>query len=296
MVFVIRAKEGALRASDEAVRRHPLYGLRRLLREDLGEEAAAMDADQGEDLSEGSDTSDQQIQARLSSGIAHRRARPGVMMAAAMAVTLCAAVVYAGNPPDMMPETAIAPAESSEAPPTPAQRHHAHPGPTATPAASESAAAATPAAAAVHHHAPRPNATPIPNLTYEVEPATAGVPLTSDAIAYLQPSTESPQVEQLQSGMLVHVTGSTHYFLQIKLKNGNAAYVLADDASLTVPADKVFRLTSDTPVLARPNKWSKQLSEVHQGHDVHVVGVALNYMRIRMKSGLEGYIAVKALE
>jgi hypothetical protein len=49
-------------------------------------------------------------------------------------------------------------------------------------------------------------------------------------------------------------------------------------------------------VLARPNKWSKQLAEVHQNHDVHVVGVALDYMRIRMKSGLEGYIRIGALE
>jgi hypothetical protein len=84
--------------------------------------------------------------------------------------------------------------------------------------------------------------------------------------------------------------------VQVKLKNGSVAYVLADDAYLTVPADKIFRLTSDTPVLERPNKWAKQLAIVHQGHDVHVVGVALSYMKIQMKSGLEGYITTRALE
>jgi hypothetical protein len=35
---------------------------------------------------------------------------------------------------------------------------------------------------------------------------------------------------------------------------------------------------------------------VHQGHAVHVVGIALSYMKIRMKSGLEGYIPSSALE
>jgi len=35
---------------------------------------------------------------------------------------------------------------------------------------------------------------------------------------------------------------------------------------------------------------------VHQGHAVHVIGIALSYMKIRMKSGLEGYIQASALE
>jgi len=35
---------------------------------------------------------------------------------------------------------------------------------------------------------------------------------------------------------------------------------------------------------------------VHSGHDVHVVGVALNYMKIRMKDGKEGYIPIRSLE
>ena len=153
------------------------------------------------------------------------------------------------------------------------------PAPSAGRTAEDCGASAIPV---VHHHAaPRPSATPIPNLVFEVEPAEARVPLRNDAIAYLQPSKKSPQVEHLQAGKLVHVTGATRYFLQLKLKEGSTAYVLADDALLTVPADKIFRLTADTPVLARPNKWAKQLAEVHQGHDVHVVGVALNYMRIQ---------------
>ena len=55
-------------------------------------------------------------------------------------------------------------------------------------------------------------------------------------------------------------------------------------------------LTHDAPVLDAPNHWGKKVSEVHQGHAVHVVGIALSYMKIRMKSGLEGYIPASALE
>ena len=92
------------------------------------------------------------------------------------------------------------------------------------------------------------------------------------------------------------VTGSTHYFLRVKLKNGEEGYVLAEAVAVDTPADKIFMLTHDAPVLDAPNHWGKKLSEVHQGHAVHVVGIALSYMKIKMKSGLEGYIPASALE
>jgi hypothetical protein len=62
------------------------------------------------------------------------------------------------------------------------------------------------------------------------------------------------------------------------------------------PTDKFFQLTSDAAVRAEPNHWSAKLAEVHRGHDVHIIGMALSYMKIRMKSGLEGYIPTTALE
>jgi hypothetical protein len=204
--------------------------------------------------------------------------------------------LFAGNAPDLLPETSIGPADTGSAPATPLPRHSTAPR-AAAPSNDEGSVAAAPPAPVVHHHPiPRPNATPIPNLVFEVEPADARVLLRGDTTAYLQPSKISPIVEQLQGGKFLHVTGATHYFLQAKLKNGSVAYVPADDIYLTVPADKIFQLTSDTPVLERPNKWAKQLAIVHQGHDVHVVGVALDYMKIQMKSGLEGYIRAHALE
>jgi hypothetical protein len=213
-------------------------------------------------------------------------------------LTMTAAPLFAGNAPDLMPDTSIAPADTGSAPVTPpATPRHTAPARNIAPSASEEPENAAPPAPVVHHHAtPRPSATPIPNLVFEVEPCDARVLLRNDADAYLQPSKQSPIVEQLQAGKFVHATGMTHFFLQIKLKNSSVAYVLADNAYLTVAADKIFRLTADAGVLTQPNKWAKQVAIVHQGHDVHVIGVALSYMKIQMKSGLVGYIPIRALE
>ena len=129
-----------------------------------------------------------------------------------------------------------------------------------------------------------------------VEPAQARVLLKQDTWIYAQPSNRSAHVEKGEKGKFVMVTGSTHYFLRVKLKNGQDGYVLADAVQIAAPADKLFTLTHDAPVLNAPNRWGKKVSQVHQGHAVHVVGVALNYMKIRMHSGMEGYIPSSALE
>ena len=75
-----------------------------------------------------------------------------------------------------------------------------------------------------------------------------------------------------------------------------SGYVQQKDAHMVKPTDKIFMLTKNAAVRADANKWSKKLSEVHRGHNVHVIGIALNYVKIRMKSGLEGYIPLTALE
>lgn len=113
---------------------------------------------------------------------------------------------------------------------------------------------------------------------------------------YSEPAKSSKHIEQMSVGKFVDVTGSTHYYLQVKLKSGQTGYIDPSAVELVRPADKVFMLTHDAGVLDKPNRWAKKLAEVHQGHNVHVVGLSLNYMRIRMKSGLEGYIPITALE
>ncbi len=129
-----------------------------------------------------------------------------------------------------------------------------------------------------------------------VEPANARLQLKQDTWIYAEPNNKSARVEPGQQGKFAVVTGSTHYFLRVKLKNGQEGYVPANAVALTSPTDKLFLLTRDAPVLDAPNRWGKKLSEVHHGHAVHVVGIALGYLKIRMKSGLEGYIPSTALE
>ena len=130
----------------------------------------------------------------------------------------------------------------------------------------------------------------------EVEPAKARLKLLEDSWAYVEPADTSAHVERVHKGKYVIVTGSTRYFVRVKLKSGKTAYVEQSAVDLVRPTDKIFRLTSNAPVLDRPNHLGKKLAEVHTPHDVHVVGVALNYMKIRMRSGLEGYIPATALQ
>jgi hypothetical protein len=166
-----------------------------------------------------------------------------------------------------VPETTVVPSDESPPPRTPPNQASAparHPGGSAT--------------------------------NFEVEPAHARVKLNNDTAVLVQPDKASKQIEQAQSGKFIDVTGSTRYFLQVKLKSGEAGYIDPAAVELVKPTDKIFTLTSDSAVLEKPNKWSKKVSEVHKGHNIHVIGVALDYTKIRMKSGLEGYVPMSALE
>ena len=185
-----------------------------------------------------------------------------------------------------LPSTTIAPAEGEApeapppAPPPPAHRR------------------ITPPPPAVHYPAAHPAAPAAPATVKSVvpEPVQAKLQLTQDTWIYAEPSNQSAHVEQGEKGKFLMVTGTTHYFLRVKLKNGQEGFVLAEAVQVVTPTDKLFTLTHDAPVLDAPNHWGKKVAEVHQGHAVHVVGIALGYMRIRMKSGVEGYIPSSALE
>jgi hypothetical protein len=180
-----------------------------------------------------------------------------------------------------MPSTTIAPAEGeapAETPPLVTTTHHRPTPPLAT------------------HHLLASKTTAAPVKSVPAEPAQAKLPLKEDTWIYAQPSNRSAHVEQGEKGKFVMVTGTTHYFLRVKLKSGQEGYVPVAAVQVTTPADKLFMLTHNAPVLDAPNHWGKKISEVHQGHAVHVVGIALSYMKIRMKSGLEGYIPSSALE
>jgi hypothetical protein len=130
----------------------------------------------------------------------------------------------------------------------------------------------------------------------EIEPAKARLKVLADSPVYAAPAKSSKHIEQLTRDKFVEVTGSTHYFLRVNLKSGQTGYIEPSAVELIKPVDKVFVLTHDAPVLDKPNRWAKKVAEVHQSKNVHVVGLSLDYMQIRMKSGLEGFIPMTALE
>jgi hypothetical protein len=207
---------------------------------------------------------------------------------------ISAAIGFAQTPPEApktLPDTTIAPAGGAPPPAEPA-------GDTEGPdiSAPESAPPPPPISPAaphpVHHTVP-PKSGPYKG---PVEAGQALLKLTADSWAYMQPATSSSHVERLEAGKFVNVTGSTRHYLRIRLKSGKTAYVPMTAVELARPTDKVFRLTKDTPVLSAPNHSSKRLAEVHNQHDVHVIGTSINYLKIRMKDGLEGYIVMTALE
>jgi hypothetical protein len=142
------------------------------------------------------------------------------------------------------------------------------------------------------HHASSKNTVREP----EIEPAKARLKVLADSPVYAAPAKSSKHIEQMTRDKFVEVTGSTHYFLRVNLKNGQTGYIEPSAVELVRPADKVFVLTHDAAVLDKPNRWGKKLAEVHASHNVHVVGLSLDYMQIRMKSGLEGFVPMTALE
>ncbi len=120
--------------------------------------------------------------------------------------------------------------------------------------------------------------------------------LKENTWVYSRPNKWSHNVGQVHIDKFINVTGSTHYYLRVKLKNGKVGYISPETVELVRPMDRTFFLTSNSPVYDRPNRWGRKLSEVHKNHAVHVVGIALEYMKIRMKDGLEGFIPRVALD
>ena len=203
--------------------------------------------------------------------------------------------VHAAMSEGDVPETSVVPADSGSGTPG------------ASPAAPSSPAAASMTGGTAP--APEPHASRPPRVVHrasthgsaaprevEVEPARARLRVIKADWVYSSPAKSSKHLEQLQVDKFINVSGSTHYFLRVNLKNGETGYIDPASVEILKPIDKIFRLSHDAAVLDKPNRWGKKLSEVHTGHDVHVVGLALSYARIRMKSGLEGFIPLTAME
>lgn len=220
-----------------------------------------------------------------------RSARMTAILAATATVAMLAWSAPAFTAPvseEDVPATSIVPA-GGEGAPAPVNS----PSSTHTPSAPAAAGMTyPPGPTAPSHRASSKNSIREP----EIEPAQARLKLLQDAPVYSAPAKSSKHIGQVSRDKFVIVTGSTHYFLQVKLKTGQTGYIDPSAVDLVRPTDKIFVLTHDAGVLEKPNRWAKKLAEVHQGRNVHIVGLSLNYMKIRMKSGLEGFIPITALE
>ena len=215
-----------------------------------------------------------------------RSARTVALMAAAIAMLAWSGpALAAGIGEEDVPSTSIVPAEGPSGAPTEGAPSLVSPAP------EPHAEGAVLAPKTTSHHASSRSAGPP-----EIEPAAARLKVLDAAPVYSAPTKSSRKIEQLTPEKFVEVTGSTHYYLQVRLKSGQTGYIEPSAVELIKPVDKVFVLTRDAAVLEKPNRWSKKLSEVHKGHNVHIVGLSLSYMQIRMKSGLQGFIPTSALE
>jgi hypothetical protein len=209
------------------------------------------------------------------------------------AIVVCTMVGIASRAVAQVPAATSAPAAPAPAAPVVAAPAPAAPPPVAAPLEA-------PAAVATPRPKAKPKAKPNHHIVVEssdeVEPGHALVKLKENTWVYSRPNKWSHNVGQVHMDKFINVTGSTHYYLRVKLKNGKVGYITPETVELVRPMDRTFFLTSDAAVYDRPNRWGRKLSEVHKGHAVHVVGVALEYMKIRMKDGLEGFIPSVAME
>ena len=211
------------------------------------------------------------------------------LIVVALAMLAISAPGFAGVTEEDVPATSIVPSGSESAPaaaPSPGAATTLRPAGVVTPTAPTTK---TKPATRRKHVAATSHAS-------EVEPAQGRLQLLEDAWVVSSPSKSGKHLKHVTKGKYVVVTGSTQHFLQVKLKDGQTGYIESSAVSVASPIDKVFTLTHDASVLDKPNRFGKKVAEVHKGRQVHAVGLALSYMKIKMKNGLEGYIPISALE
>ncbi|HLH77140.1 MAG TPA: hypothetical protein VKV28_10075 [Candidatus Binataceae bacterium] len=124
----------------------------------------------------------------------------------------------------------------------------------------------------------------------EIEPANARVEVLKAEPVYEHPNLQSRHLRRMTPGNFIRITGATPGFLRVSLKNGDTGYIEPDSVRLVKPMKRVFRVTLDTPVFAAPNRWARHVGAVRASRYVNVTGMALGYMRVRLKDGTVGFI------
>jgi D-arabinose 1-dehydrogenase-like Zn-dependent alcohol dehydrogenase len=131
---------------------------------------------------------------------------------------------------------------------------------------------------------------------WEVEPASARLKIIGAGWVMANPWKTAKQIEPLDVGKVLIVTGSTRDYLQVRLKDGTVGYVEPTAIDLVKPTDQVFMVTSDSPIYERPNRFAKKVGEIVRRKPVKVTGIALNYLRVKLRSGVVGFVPISALQ
>jgi hypothetical protein len=207
-------------------------------------------------------------------------------LAAGLALTLssAASAQVSGRFPDILPDATIISNETDTAP-----EDEAPPSQTVPPV--ETVAPPT-------HPPHRRHHTSVANQAASTvaESTHAMLKLKKDLGADAHWATANLTLERVRTGKSIDLPGSSRHYVRVKLKNRATGHVPISVAEVVRPTDRILRLSTDAAVVSEPNRDGEKLSEVHRGHDVHAIGVSVDYIKVRMKSGLEGFIPMTAAE
>jgi tetratricopeptide (TPR) repeat protein len=78
--------------------------------------------------------------------------------------------------------------------------------------------------------------------------------------------------------------------------NSGATEAAASGSGKVKPLNKVFLLTKNSPVYESPDPSSNVVGQVHKKKYVHVVGLAGNYLQIKLRNGTVGFVPETAAE
>lgn len=78
--------------------------------------------------------------------------------------------------------------------------------------------------------------------------------------------------------------------------SGVAAAPSARPAPTVRPLNRRFLLTRNSPVYETPDENANVVAQVHRGKYVHVTGIAGQWFRIQLRSGIVGFIPIAAAE
>lgn len=224
----------------------------------------------------------------------------GLATALPGAPALPSAAAYATHAAPALPTPLAAAPASTPRLPEPISEPIASPA-TPNPAASPAAARA-PEAGVSAKAAPSGSerAAPAGRRIYRplVEPADARLRLVRDAWARTEPDPRSRTVERVRKRMYVLVTGLTADYVRVSLlkRGGETAYVPNSAVALVRPADKRMTLITRATLREKPYRYSRHSGTLPAGTTVHIVGVAVNYLKVLTADGREGFVAIRHFE